>query len=321
MPCVPWCSEVVHTPVLCAEVLAALAVKSGGIYIDCTFGRGGHTKELLDCVGPEGRVFALDKDPDAVRVGQELAERESRFAIEQASYATLTDFARSRRVSGGDLLGRVDGLLFDLGVSSPQMADPKRGFGFRVDGPLDMRMDPSRGVSAADWLRAASESEMEEVFRIYGEERYARRIARAISSTRRSRPIETTSQLADLVVQASPSRERNKHPATRTFQAIRIHVNQEMEELRKALDQVVDVLAPGGRLAVISFHSLEDRLVKRFIRDRSRDVPLMYRFAVAPPMPSSRLLRTHSRPVRPSSEEVDRNPRARSALLRVAQKT
>nr|VFK51679.1 MAG: 16S rRNA (cytosine1402-N4)-methyltransferase [Candidatus Kentron sp. TUN]VFK52307.1 MAG: 16S rRNA (cytosine1402-N4)-methyltransferase [Candidatus Kentron sp. TUN]VFK52732.1 MAG: 16S rRNA (cytosine1402-N4)-methyltransferase [Candidatus Kentron sp. TUN] len=319
MPCVHWCSEA-HTPVLLAEVLAALAVKPGGIYVDCTFGRGGHTRKLLECVGPTGRVFALDKDPDAVQVGKELAESDDRFVIERASYATLTDFTRAQCVSGERIFGRVDGVLFDLGVSSPQLADPKRGFGFRVDGPLDMRMDPSTGMRAADWLHVASEGEIVRVLKTYGEERYARRIAKAILSARKDQPIETTSRLADLVARASPSRERNKHVATRTFQAIRIHINQEMEELKDALDQVIDVLASGGRLAVISFHSLEDRLVKRFIRSCSRDVVSVRGLPVTPGIPPLQLLDTYKRPIRPLSEEVAGNPRARSALLRVAQK-
>nr|VFK78229.1 MAG: 16S rRNA (cytosine1402-N4)-methyltransferase [Candidatus Kentron sp. SD] len=303
-----------------AEVIGLLAVKQGGIYVDCTFGRGGHSKKLLECVGPTGRVFALDKDPDAVRAGRKLASSDDRFSIEKASYATLANFSRARYVSEECIFGRVDGVLFDLGVSLPQLMDPKRGFGFMVDGPLDMRMDPSKGMSAADWLRSASESEIVEVLRTYGEERYARRIARAILSARKEQSIKTTSRLASLIMQAIPSRERNKHPATRTFQAIRIHINQEMEELKVALDQVLGVLAPTGRLAVISFHSLEDRLVKRFIRSSSRDVAPVRRLPMAYGTPSLHLLKTHRRPMRPLSEEIDRNPRSRSALLRVAQK-
>jgi len=306
--------------VLLAEVIAALAVKSGGIYVDCTFGRGGHTAKLLECVGSAGRVFALDKDPDAVRVGRELAERDSRFVIEKASYATLADFAQAQCVSSRGIFGRVDGVLFDLGVSSPQLMDPKRGFGFSMDGPLDMRMDPSTGISAADWLRIAPEDEIVSVLKTYGEERYARRIARAISNMRRERVIGTTRQLAELVAQASPSQERNKHPATRTFQAIRIHINQEMEELRSALDQVPSVLACGGRLAVISFHSLEDRLVKRFIRSCSRDVVPARGFPATPRTLPLQLPKAYKHPIRPLSEEVAGNHRSRSALLRVAEK-
>nr|VFJ88382.1 MAG: 16S rRNA (cytosine1402-N4)-methyltransferase [Candidatus Kentron sp. LFY]VFJ93432.1 MAG: 16S rRNA (cytosine1402-N4)-methyltransferase [Candidatus Kentron sp. LFY] len=304
-----------HTPVLLAEVLAVLAIKPGGIYIDCTFGRGGHSKELLRYVGPAGRVFALDKDPDAVQVGKKIAEGDSRFFMEKTSYATLANFTRAQRI-----FGQVDGVLFDLGVSSPQLADPKRGFGFMTDGPLDMRMDPSTDTSAADWLRTAPEGEIVRVLTTYGEERYARRIARAILGMREKQAIKTTSQLAGLIARSIPSRERNKHPATRTFQAIRIHINREMEELKGALDQVLDVLVPGGRLAVISFHSLEDRLIKRFIRSCSRDVIPMRGFSVASRTPPLQLLKSHRRPIRPSSEEVAKNPRARSALLRVAQK-
>nr|VFK16602.1 MAG: 16S rRNA (cytosine1402-N4)-methyltransferase [Candidatus Kentron sp. LPFa]VFK31914.1 MAG: 16S rRNA (cytosine1402-N4)-methyltransferase [Candidatus Kentron sp. LPFa] len=314
MPCDHWCSEA-HTPVLLTEAVRVLGVKQGGVYVDCTFGRGGHAKRLLACVGEAGWVFALDKDPDAARVGKELEERDRRFVMEKASFASLTDFARARCI-----FGRVDGVLFDLGVSSAQLADPKRGFGFMVDGPLDMRMDPSMGVKASDWLRAASESEITKVLATYGEERYARRITRAILGSRKERAIETTSQLADLIARVVPSQERNKHPATRAFQAIRIHVNQEMAELKDALDQTLDVLAPGGRLAVISFHSLEDRLVKRFIRSYSRDVAPVRGFPVAPRMPPLQLLEGCKRPLRPLPEEVARNPRSRSALLRVAEK-
>nr|VFK43719.1 MAG: 16S rRNA (cytosine1402-N4)-methyltransferase [Candidatus Kentron sp. TC] len=314
MPCARWCFEA-HTPVLLAEVITVLAVKKGGVYVDCTFGQGGHTKRLLERVGGAARIFALDKDPNAVRVGRELAKRDSRFVMEKASYAGLADFARARCV-----FGRVDGVLFDLGVSSVQLADPKRGFGFMVDGPLDMRMDPSKGIKAADWLRTASKNEIIRVLRIYGEERYARRIANAILSARRRRSIETTSQLVDLIARVVPSQERNKHPATRTFQAIRIHVNQEMKELKSALDQVLDVLAPGGRLAVISFHSLEDRIVKRFIRFYSRNIVPVRGFPVAFGAPPLQLLEGYRKPIRPLPEEVARNPRSRSALLRVAQK-
>nr|VFJ91461.1 MAG: 16S rRNA (cytosine1402-N4)-methyltransferase [Candidatus Kentron sp. H]VFJ91928.1 MAG: 16S rRNA (cytosine1402-N4)-methyltransferase [Candidatus Kentron sp. H]VFJ99776.1 MAG: 16S rRNA (cytosine1402-N4)-methyltransferase [Candidatus Kentron sp. H] len=315
------CGEIVHTPVLLTEVLAALAIKPGGIYMDCTFGRGGHSRELLACIGSSGCVFALDKDPEAVRVGKNIAECDPRFVIEKASYTKLADFAKTGWIVAGEcVFGRVDGVLFDLGVSSPQLADPNRGFGFMVDGPLDMRMDPSTGVGAAKWLARASEDEIGTVLRVYGEERHARRIARAIVGERRRRPIQTTGQLAALVARASPSRERNKHPATRTFQAIRIYLNQELEELREALEQVPGVLASGGRLVVISFHSLEDRLVKRFIRARSREIVPARGLPVMPHAVPPLLVTPQRRPVRPSTEEIARNPKARSALLRMAQK-
>ncbi|MBT8421321.1 MAG: 16S rRNA (cytosine(1402)-N(4))-methyltransferase RsmH, partial [Gammaproteobacteria bacterium] len=209
-----------HTPVLLTEVIEALAIKPGGIYVDCTFGRGGHSKKLLEYTGLTGWVFAMDKDSEAVRVGKDIAECNPRFVIEQASYTRLSDFTKTKwTVAGECIFGRVDGVLFDLGVSSPQLADPNRGFSFMADGPLDMRMDPSTGVSAAQWLAKATEGEIKSVLRVYGEERHAGRIARTIVGERCKSPIETTGQLVELVARASPSRERNKHPATRTFQA------------------------------------------------------------------------------------------------------
>nr|VFJ42804.1 MAG: 16S rRNA (cytosine1402-N4)-methyltransferase [Candidatus Kentron sp. DK] len=310
-----------HTPVLMAEVLRGLAIKPGGIYVDCTFGRGGHSKRLLESVGSTGRVFALDKDPEAVRAGEEIAARDPRLVVRHASYTQLAELAKTEWfVAGQCIFGRVDGVLFDLGVSSPQLMDSNRGFGFMVDGPLDMRMDPSTGISAARWLEKAPEGEIAEILKVYGEERHARRIARTIVRERRGHPIETTGQLADLIARANPSRERNKHPATRSFQAIRIHVNRELDELRDALDRVVDVLSPDGRLVVISFHSLEDRLVKRFIRAHSREVVPARGLPMPPGGPPPPLVTIQKRPLRPSAEEVSDNPRARSALLRVAQK-
>nr|VFJ47855.1 MAG: 16S rRNA (cytosine1402-N4)-methyltransferase [Candidatus Kentron sp. FM]VFJ62896.1 MAG: 16S rRNA (cytosine1402-N4)-methyltransferase [Candidatus Kentron sp. FM]VFK07766.1 MAG: 16S rRNA (cytosine1402-N4)-methyltransferase [Candidatus Kentron sp. FM] len=310
-----------HIPVLLTQALAALAIRPGGIYVDCTFGRGGHSRELLACVGPTGRVFALDKDPEAVRAGEDIAARDPRFVIEKASFAKLADFTRTKWIVADEcIFGRVDGVLFDLGISSPQLADPDRGFGFMTDGPLDMRMDPSTGLSAAQWLASASEGEIRDVLRIYGEERHARRIARAIVGERQRSPIETTGRLAGLVARISHSRERNKHPATRTFQAIRIHINQELDELKDTLEQVLGVLAPGGRFAIISFHSLEDRLVKRFIRTYSREIVPPRRLPVMPNATLPLLVTTQKRPVRPSTEEIAGNPRARSALLRTAQK-
>jgi 16S rRNA (cytosine1402-N4)-methyltransferase len=314
-------NKIIHTPVLLTQALFALAVEPGGIYIDCTFGQGGHSRKLLECVGPTGRVFALDKDPDAVRTGEDIAERDTRFVIERASYTRLADFTRTKwTVAGQAVFGRVDGVLFDLGVSSRQLGDADRGFGFMVDGPLDMRMDPSTGVSAAKWLASASEAEIAEVLRVYGEERHARRIARAIVGERRGCSIDTTGQLAALVARVVPSRERNKHPATRTFQGVRMHINQELDELRDALSQMLGVLAPGGRFVVISFHSLEDRLVKRFIRAYSRESLPARRLPVMPDATLPPLVVAQKRPVRPSVEEIARNPRARSALLRMAQK-
>ncbi len=292
----------------------ALRPEADGLYMDCTFGRGGHATAVLQHVGPRGMVIGIDKDLEAVATGQKLAERDARLRIHRGSFSRLAQVARAE-----DVFGKVDGILFDLGVSSPQLDDPARGFSFLRDGPLDMRMDPDAGPSAAQWLNRAREKEIAQVLKTHGEERYARRIAAAIISARQSSPVTTTRRLAAIVASAVPTRERDKDPATRTFQAIRIHINRELEDIQTALDQVLDVLAPGGRLVVISFHSLEDRLVKRFMRDQARgdwlprDVPV----------PDSALkprLRTIGKPIRPSESEVASNPRARSAILRVAEK-
>lgn len=307
--------EDAHAPVLLREVLEALRPRAGGIYVDCTFGRGGHAQALLQRAGARGRVIALDRDPAAVAAGRALAASEARLALVQAPFSALARVVREQGVQS-----RVDGVLFDLGVSSPQLDEPRRGFSFRRHGPLDMRMDPAAPTTAAAWLARAPEEEIAQVLRRYGEERYARRIARRIVRERRERRIETTTQLRDLVAAAVPSRERDRHPATRSFQAIRIFINRELEELEAALPQALDALAPGGRLAVISFHSLEDRLVKRFMRGRARapQAPpgLPLRAAETPP-PELRVL---GRPRRPGAGEAARNPRARSATLRVAEK-
>lgn len=306
-----------HVPVLLEEVLAALRPRSGGAYVDCTFGRGGHALALLAAVGPSARVLGIDRDPGAVAAGGALARGDARLTLIRGRFGELARLMRTEGLEGG-----VDGILFDLGVSSPQLEDPARGFGFRVEGPLDMRMDPGEGESAADWLARAPREEMARVIARYGEERHARRIARAIDAARRRRPIRTTRELAETVARAVPGRAGPgpyRHPATRTFQAIRIHVNAELEELGQALGQVPDVLAPGGRLAVVSFHSLEDRLVKRFIRDQSRPARAPKGMPVLEPVAPPRL-RPVGKAVRPSPEEVRANPRARSAVLRVAEK-
>ena len=284
------------------------------MFVDCTFGRGGHTQALLQRVAPEGQVLALDRDPAAIEHGQQLAGQTEGLSVIHAAFSGLEDVAR-----GHKCYGNVHGVLFDLGVSSPQLDDAGRGFSFSSDGPLDMRMDPGCGVSAAEWLHTATEREIADVLRSLGEERYARRIARRIIERRSSEAISTTAQLAELVTRAAPTREREKHPATRTFQALRIHVNQELDELRTGLQQAIDVLAPGGRVVVISFHSLEDRIVKRYLRSESRTDDGDTR---RPPMADMRppRLRVIGKPVRPSEEEIARNPRARSAILRVAEK-
>jgi 16S rRNA (cytosine1402-N4)-methyltransferase len=301
-------------PVLKDEVLQFLAIRPDGLYVDGTFGRGGHSRAILEQLGPAGRLLALDRDPDAVAVGRRLQTEDSRFQIVHSAYSALGDV-----LAAEGLAGRVDGILLDVGVSSPQLEDPARGFAFRATGPLDMRMDPGSGVSAADWLNAADEAEIAAVLWRFGEERSARRITRAIAEARAIEPIRTTTQLAGLierVVRGEPGR----HPATRTFQAIRIHINRELEELEAVLAAARGSLAVGGRLCVISFHSLEDRLVKRFLRDHSRVDPALRALPVVPAsaLPDLALLTT--RAVRASEAEVARNPRSRSAVLRAAEK-
>ena len=295
-----------HVPVLVDAVLEGLAPGRSASVVDCTFGRGGHTGAILSRMGPAGRVVAIDRDPDAVRAGRR--HRDPRLEVVHSRFDALRGICGER-----DLTGRVDGVLFDLGVSSPQLEDPARGFSIRASGPLDMRMDPGEGEPLGAWLARVSERELAGVIARFGEERHARRIAGAIV---RARPLETTTDLADVVERAARARDAAIHPATRTFQALRIHVNREIECLEAALPAAVDVLRPGGRLAVISFHSLEDRVAKRFLRTESREVP-------APRgLPSMRRprLRIVADRVRPSPDEVAANPRARSAVLRVAER-
>jgi 16S rRNA (cytosine1402-N4)-methyltransferase len=298
----------VHIPVLASEALAALAMRADGTYVDGTFGRGGHSRAMLARLGPQGRLIALDRDPQAASAAAEIAD--ARFSFFQLRFSQLSQVVGER----------VHGMLFDLGVSSPQLDDPLRGFSFRTDAPLDMRMDPGAGPTAAQWLAAAPEEEIREVIRHYGEERFAKQIAAAIVAARRGQPIVRTRQLADLVAKAVRTREPGQDPATRTFQALRIHVNRELEEVSLMLPQAVSRLADGGRLALISFHSLEDRIVKRFMQSLARpEVPrgLPLR-ASQMPQPVLKLV---GRAVRPSQEEIRSNPRARSATLRVAERT
>ena len=303
-----------HTPVLLDEVLAGLAVQADGRYCDATFGRGGHTAALLARLGPAGRVCAIDRDPEAIAAGRARFAGEPRLTLVQGSFGRLGELVRTAGWEGG-----LQGVLLDLGVSSPQLDEARRGFSFMQDGPLDMRMDNESGSSAAQWLARAGEREIADVLFRLGEERFSRRIARAIVAARATAPLATTGELAALVAAAVPTREPGKHPATRTFQAIRIHVNHELEEVVAALPQAVDLLAAGGRLCVISFHSLEDRLVKRFMRRAAQGDPV---YAGLPDVPA------HARPrlrlvggaVMPAAAEVARNPRARSAVLRVAQR-
>ncbi len=297
-----------HRPVLLEEVLEALDVRAAGRYVDATYGRGGHAAAVLACLGPAGRLLVLDRDPEAVAHARAHLGGDPRVRVAQGSFAALAGL-----VAAQGWAGRVDGILMDLGVSSPQLDDPGRGFSFLRDGPLDMRMDPAAGESAADWLNRAPEREIARVIAEYGEERHARRIARAIV---RARPLRRTAELAEVVARAVPGREPGKHPATRTFQAIRIHVNRELEALRAGLAQAVEALAPGGRLVVISFHSLEDRIVKRFLRGEARPAPP----APGLPPPRAPRLRLLGGPVRPGAAEVAANPRARSAVLRAAER-
>ena len=303
-----------HRPVLLEESVDALAIRPDGVYVDATFGRGGHTALMLERLGPEGLVLAIDKDPQAIEAARIHFAAESRLRLHHGSFAELGEF-----VEACGLMGQVDGVLMDLGVSSPQLDDARRGFSFMREGPLDMRMDTSRGESAAQWLAHAKEGEIAKVLKEYGEERFSKRIARAIVAAREEGEIATTAQLAAIVAAAVPVKEKDKHPATRSFQAIRIFVNGELDDLRVCLDQVVDVLRRGGRLAVISFHSLEDRIVKRFMRDQARGDD----FPPGLPVTADQLkpkLKTVGKAIRPGAEEVAANPRARSSVLRVAEK-
>lgn len=307
-------NEYSHHPVLLEEALEALNIKENGIYIDGTFGRGGHARKILERLGQNGQLIAIDKDPEAVSVAREQFKTDPRFSIERGSFAMLEQLADHRQ-----LLNKVNGLLLDLGVSSPQLDDPQRGFSFMQEGPLDMRMDPESGISAEEWLSKASEDEISSVLKTYGEERFHRRIARAITGIREESPIETTSQLAAIVSNAIPRHEKHKHPATRTFQAIRIFINHELEDVSQCLHQALNVLAVGGRMVVISFHSLEDRIVKRFIRDQSRGKP----FPPDLPIRAEELqckLRSVGKARRAGKDEIAGNPRARSAVMRVAER-
>ena len=294
--------------------MEALALRPDGRYVDGTFGRGGHSRAILARLGPAGRLLGLDRDPEALAAGRDLADQDPRFSMERCRFAELGAVAERTGLSG-----RIDGILLDIGVSSPQLDDPSRGFSFSTEGPLDMRMDPDSGESAAQWLAGAAEAEVARVLRELGEERFAGRIARAIVQARLQGPIRTTRALATLCEAAVPTREPGKHPATRTFQAIRIHINHELEELVTCLAQVCDLLAVDGRLAVISFHSLEDRIVKRFIRDQARGE----RFPRGVPVTAAEAhprLRPIGRAIHASPTEVAANPRSRSAVLRVAER-
>jgi 16S rRNA (cytosine1402-N4)-methyltransferase len=301
-----------HVSVLLREAVEALAVRPDGCYVDATFGRGGHSREILARLGEGGRLVALDRDPAAVAAGSGIAD--ARLTLVHAAFGGLAGVLDELGVD------RVDGVLLDLGVSSPQLDTPERGMSFRFDAPLDMRMDTTQGETVADWLARAEQRDIERVIRDYGEERFAHAIAKALVAARREYRVSTTGQLAALVEKAVRTREPGQHPATRSFQALRIHINRELEELSVVLPQCVDRLNAGGRLVVISFHSLEDRIVKRFLRDESQPAKLPARLPVrAAELPEPRL-RLVGKATGPGPAEVAANPRARSAVLRVAER-
>ena len=303
-----------HITVLLHEAVAGLNIRPDGIYVDGTFGRGGHSRHILSQLGPEGRLLAIDRDPAAIAVARQIAD--PRFRILHGPFSRL-----AQMVEEAGLAGRIDGVLLDLGVSSPQLDEAERGFSFQKDGPLDMRMDPGSGQSSADWLNQAAEEDIAWVLKTFGEEKFARKIARAIVHDRQTTPWSRTRQLAEMIARVSPSREKNKHAATRSFQAIRIYINSELDEIEQALDGALKVLAPGGRLSVISFHSLEDRLVKHFIRKQEKgpEVPPGLPLTEAQ-LAGGRLLKSVGKAQKPSAAEVAANPRARSSVLRVAQR-
>ncbi|MBX8487985.1 16S rRNA (cytosine(1402)-N(4))-methyltransferase RsmH [Pseudomonas cichorii] len=309
-------SSFTHITVLLEEAVEALAVRADGCYLDGTFGRGGHSRLILQHLGPDGRLLGFDKDPQAIATGQALAAEDGRFVIVQRSFAELGSEAQDR-----GLAGKVSGILLDLGVSSPQLDDPERGFSFMNDGPLDMRMDPTRGVSAAEFIATAPAEEIARVFKEYGEERFARRMANAVVQRREIQPFERTADLAEVLKVANPAWEKGKNPATRAFQGLRIHVNNELGDLEAGLEAALDALEVGGRLVVISFHSLEDRIVKLFMRklvkgeadNMPRNLPIQFKAFE----PKIKLI---GKAQFASDEETRANPRSRSAVMRVAEK-
>lgn len=305
-----------HITVLLHEAVQALAVKQGGRYIDGTFGRGGHSRLVLENLAGSGSLFGFDKDPQAIQTGIELAAQNNNFNIIQTSFAQMAQEMMQRQ-----LVGEIDGVLLDLGVSSPQLDDAERGFSFMHDGPLDMRMNPNEGVSAADWINNASDEEIARVFKDYGEERFAKRMARAIVARRQEQAFSRTGDLAQVITDANPAWEKGRHPATRAFQGIRIHINNELGDLEQGLEAALSVLKVGGRLAVISFHSLEDRIVKQFMRRKAkgeadnlpRNLPII-------PEKFEPELKLLGKPVYATEQEVKENPRSRSAVMRIAEK-
>lgn len=305
-----------HLPVMFAEVLQQLAIKKDGVYVDCTFGRGGHSQGILNQLGPEGRLIALDRDLDAISSmpAQDMA-KDSRFKLVHSPFSKLASV-----VEDLGLAGEIDGIFMDLGVSSPQLDDPERGFSFLRDGGLDMRMDTSTGIPARQWLASVDEQHLVKVLFDYGEERFARRIAKAVIETRKTNEITGTRQLAKLIEEAVPFKDKYKHPATRSFQAIRIEINHELDELKDVLQQATKILKPKGRLVVLAFHSLEDRIVKRFIRDESGAKYNPGKLPVKEQDIEQGLLHKLGKAVKAGQQEIDQNPRARSAVMRVAEK-
>jgi 16S rRNA (cytosine1402-N4)-methyltransferase len=303
-----------HQPVLLAEVLQHFMIKPDGVYVDATFGRGGHAQAILNHLGPTGRLLAVDKDPEAIAYADQHFSSDKRFSIHHGSFTDLKAV-----LSKQNLDGKVDGILLDLGVSSPQLDNPERGFSFQQSGKLDMRMDSSSGIDAATWIASVSEPELANVLWEYGEERFSRRIARAIVTARTEAPITTTAQLSEIVAKAHPAWEKGKNPATRSFQAVRIFINRELDDLKQGLDQALDALSVGGRLLVISFHSLEDRIVKHFIQHHERRDHFPAKMPVKFSDHLPRLQRV-GRAIKASQLEVERNPRARSAVLRISEK-
>lgn len=304
-----------HSSVLLQESIDALAINPDGIYMDGTFGRGGHSQHILNALSAKGRLIALDRDPQAIAAAERFAD-DPRFSIHHVTFSQLTEVAEQLQ-----LVGKIDGILLDLGVSSPQLDDAERGFSFMREGPLDMRMDTSKGISAAQWLAKADEQDITQVIKELGEEKFGKRIAHGIVNARAIEPIVTTTQLATIIDLAVPVKDKFKHPATRSFQAIRMYINSELDEIRSALKAALHTLSPGGRLAVISFHSLEDRIVKRFIREQSKGLNVPHGMPILQAeIDAAKALKAIGKAIMPSPSELKQNVRSRSAVLRVAEK-
>ena len=308
-------NEFKHISVLLDECIEALAIKPNGIYVDATFGRGGHSAHILASLGDEGQLIACDRDPQAIKAAERFAD-DKRFRIIHSPFGDMAE-----EIEALGLTGQIDGVLMDLGVSSPQLDDAERGFSFLRDGPLDMRMDTSRGQSAAQWLASAEEQDITQVIKEFGEEKFGKRIAHAIVNTRKHTPITRTAQLAQIIDEAVPVKDKFKHPATRAFQGIRIYINAELEQLRVGLKAATQVLAKEGRLAVISFHSLEDRLVKRFIKEQSKGKVVPHNLPITQAeIDADKVLKALGKAIKPSEQEIANNVRSRSSVLRVAEK-